>query len=203
MSLKRLMFLTSSLATAGMTVFPHAAEAGGMAHADTWGKPLGKSTGQAGLNCDLNLPPVQVQHPQAVGPVAVPPVGGNSNFGTRSSAGFSVARPQAVQGVFGGQSSDSGVRPSIFGGGLNVQRPTGVNPVGGDNVNSGAVNAYRPNNSRLNVVHPNSVDAGGSVAAPMNVTRPSRGLDVQSGSEGQNHGTAPRTHRASLTNTRD
>src|SRR5471032_801108 len=119
MSLKRLMLLTSSLATAGMAVVPLTAEAGDMAHADTWGKPLGKTAAGSGLNCDLDLP--QVQHPQAVGPVAVPPVN-NGNFGVRSSGGFTAARPQAVQGISGAQ--DNGApRSSVFGNGLNVQRP--------------------------------------------------------------------------------
>src|SRR3569833_1940496 len=110
MSFKRLMFLTSSLATAGLAGFPQTADANGMVHGGTWGKPLNAGPGGNGLDCDLQLP--QVQHPQAVGPVAVPQV--QNNFGTRSSAGFNVARPQGVPGNYSAQGNQAGQasRPS-------------------------------------------------------------------------------------------
>ena len=159
MSFKRLMFLTSSLATASLAVVPQTAEANGVTHAGTshtgtWGKPFSAGLGGNGLDCDLQMP--RVQHPQTVGPVAVPPVG--NNFGVRSSGGFTVARPQGFQGNASVQGNDGGSRPGLFNGGLNVQRPTGVN---GGNVNSGAVNAYRPNSSSLNVVRPGAVEGVG------------------------------------------
>jgi len=149
MSLKHLMLLTSSLATAGMAFIPLEAQADGANHAGAWGKPIDNRAGAglAGLDCQMP----QVQRPQSVGPVAVPQVG---NFGNRTNGGNSsinVARP------FSGQTDDeSNSRARSRGMDLNVQRPTGVNRNfgGGDNVNSGNVNAYRPNSSNLNVTTP-------------------------------------------------
>src|SRR3954468_21988793 len=179
MSLKHLMFLTSSLATAGMALVPMEAQAGGVNHADTWGKALGDRATVSGQDCQVQIP--QVQRPQGVGPVAVPQVGGG-NFGNRGNS-INVARPfsgnlGSGQGNFGGQSVD-GLR-GAGDMGLNVQRPNGVNRNfgGGDNVNSGPVNAYRPNSSRLNVTRPGEENfSGASAAAPertqFNVERPS------------------------------
>lgn len=52
MSLKTLMFLSSSLATAGMVVGPLAAQADGMSQLGTWGKPAGMGAGVSNLTCD-------------------------------------------------------------------------------------------------------------------------------------------------------
>src|SRR3954468_12615307 len=170
MSLKHLMFLTSSLATAGMALVPMEAQAGGVNHADTWGKALGDRATVSGQDCQVQIP--QVQRPQGVGPVAVPQVGGG-NFGNRGNS-INVARP--FSGNFGGQSVD-GLR-GAGDMGLNVQRPNGVNRNfgGGDNGNSGPVNAYRPNSSRLNVTRPGEDSNGGGAQAArpeFNVARPS------------------------------
>ena len=52
MSLKTLMFLTSSRATAGIVVGPLAAQADGMSQLGTWGKPAGMGAGVSNLTCD-------------------------------------------------------------------------------------------------------------------------------------------------------
>src|SRR6185503_9410980 len=173
MSLKHLMFLTSSLATAGLAVSAQQAQAGGLNQHGTWGKPLDASKGVSGLECGLDLP--QVQHPQAVGPVSVPPV--SNNFGTRSSAGFNVARPQSVQGHVSAPAEDA-ARPSLFNGSLNVQRPNGVNMGNG---NSGPVNAYRPNSSNLNVVRPNGAEVNAETHQTVESMRPRQPLNVEGG----------------------
>ena len=107
------MFLTSSLATAGMAVVPLSAEAGDLVHAGHGASRSATATAGLGLDCDLNLP--QVLHPQAVGPIAMPPV--SNNFPARAAAPASPSLiRQAVQGNFGGQVNESAVRPSIFNG---------------------------------------------------------------------------------------
>ena len=55
MSLKHLMFLTSSLATAGLALSSFEAEAAGVNHAGTWGKPIDNSAGAGipGLDCQM------------------------------------------------------------------------------------------------------------------------------------------------------
>ena len=86
MSLKRLMLLTSSLATAGLAVSSLEAEAAGVNHAGTWGKPIDNSAGAGLPGLDCQVPQVApVQRPQGVGPVAMPQMGGNGTFDNRNN----------------------------------------------------------------------------------------------------------------------
>jgi hypothetical protein len=99
MSLKTLMFLTSSLATAGMVVGPLAAQADGMSQLGTWGKPAGMGAGVSNLTCDgvpgvgsmnirqMNLPrtPGVNTNTSAFRPNAAPGV--NANIGGGNVSG--------------------------------------------------------------------------------------------------------------------
>ena len=170
MSLKHLMFLTSSLATAGMALIPMEAQAEGVRHTGNWGKAINNAAGEgiAGLDCQMP----QVQRPQTVGPVAVPRVG---NFAERNNGGMNVNVARPFSGNTNIQANESGNR--IGGMNLDVQRPQGVRNFDGGNINSGPVNAYRPNSSRLNVttpvqVNPENFRPGNGAGMNLNVQRP-------------------------------
>ncbi|HEY0234146.1 MAG TPA: hypothetical protein VGC86_03680, partial [Afipia sp.] len=88
MSFKTLMFLTSSLATAGIVVGPLAAQADGMSQLGTWGKPAGMGAGVSNLTCD-GVPSIGAMNIRQMNLPRTPGV--NTNM--------SAFRPNAAPGV--------------------------------------------------------------------------------------------------------
>jgi hypothetical protein len=142
MSLKTLMFLTSSLATASVAVVPLAAQADGMSQLGTWGKPAGMGAGVSNLTCDgvpgigamnirqMNLPrtPGVNTNTSAFRPNASAAV--NNNVGGNISGNIGMSKPLNVFNRNQVDNSNSGLNVDTGNANRNVDTSSATNTHG-------------------------------------------------------------------------